>query len=67
LSALVEAIGEAVGAEPRIERTDVPVGDVDATYADIARARDELGWSPEVPLREGLRRFVAWARTSATT
>ncbi|MBI5657237.1 MAG: NAD-dependent epimerase/dehydratase family protein [Geobacter sp.] len=28
--------------------------------ADIARARDQLGWEPQVPLHEGLARTVAW-------
>jgi UDP-glucuronate 4-epimerase len=67
LHSLVGAIGEAVGAEPRIERADVPMGDVDATFADITRAGEELGWRPEVPLREGLRRFVDWAKAHSTT
>jgi nucleoside-diphosphate-sugar epimerase len=29
-------------------------------YADAARAREELGWAPEVPLAEGLARTIAW-------
>jgi nucleoside-diphosphate-sugar epimerase len=27
--------------------------------ADISRIRDELGWTPRVPLREGIERTVA--------
>jgi UDP-glucose 4-epimerase len=30
--------------------------------ADISRARERLGWKPEVDLEEGLRRLVAWWR-----
>lgn len=29
-------------------------------YADASRAREELGWTPEVTLAEGLRRTIAW-------
>lgn len=29
---------------------------------DSTRARQELGWAPEVPLEEGLRQTVAWYR-----
>ena len=29
---------------------------------DISRARTLLGWEPEVPLREGLKRTIAWYR-----
>jgi UDP-glucuronate 4-epimerase len=64
LRTLVRDLGEAAGAQPRIERTPVPLGDVDATFADIARARTELGWEPRVPLREGLDSVVAWVRSA---
>jgi UDP-glucuronate 4-epimerase len=35
---------------------------VPITYADVAKAERLLGYSPKVPIREGLRRFVAWYR-----
>jgi len=60
LKELVAAIGEASGREPVVEPAAVPLGDVEATYADVTRARDELGWGPTVTLREGLRSVVAW-------
>jgi UDP-glucuronate 4-epimerase len=62
LRGLVEAIAATAGVEPRIERVPVPLGDVEATYADIARAREELGWAPRVSLREGLDSVLAWVR-----
>ena len=31
--------------------------------ADISRARQRLGWKPEVDLEEGLRRLVDWWRS----
>lgn len=62
LTTLVHAIGEAAGVEPVVQRAARPLGDVDATFADIARARDELGWSPETGLRDGLASVVRWVR-----
>jgi UDP-glucuronate 4-epimerase len=62
LRGLVAAIGETAATELVIERAPVPLGDVDATFADIDRARTELGWSPQVPLREGLRDVLSWVR-----
>jgi UDP-glucuronate 4-epimerase len=62
LEALVLAIGEASGCAPRVERAAVPLGDVEATYADTGRARAELGWEPKVKLPEGLRSVVAWVK-----
>ena len=39
-------------------------GDVRESAADIAAAREVLGWSPEVALAEGLAETVRWARKS---
>ncbi len=64
LNELVSALGEATGVAPKVERAPVPPGDVEATFADIGRARAELGWSPRVPLREGLRTVVDWVRAN---
>jgi len=36
----------------------LPVDDPQVRQPDIARARDILGWEPEVDLREGLRRTI---------
>jgi UDP-glucuronate 4-epimerase len=62
LRTLVSAIGDAAGVDPIVEAAPVPLGDVDATFADIERARTELGWEPRVTLREGLRSVLAWVR-----
>jgi UDP-glucuronate 4-epimerase len=62
LVALIRALGEEAGVDPSVERAPVPLGDVDATFADITRARAELGWEPRVGLRDGLKSVVAWVR-----
>jgi len=62
LAELVEAIGRAVGVEPQLDRQPMQPGDVVVTYADVTRARAELGYEPATPLDEGLERFVAWYR-----
>ena len=38
-------------------------GDLIRTFADIKETQADLGWSPSVPLREGLRRFIAWYKS----
>jgi UDP-glucuronate 4-epimerase len=59
---LVDRLENALGV--RAVRVAAPAqpGDVPATYADITRARDILGWEPRVGLDEGLARFGAWIR-----
>ncbi len=40
-------------------------GEVFKVYLDATRAQEELGWTPQVPLQEGLRRTVAYFREQA--
>jgi len=38
------------------------VGDIRHCFADISRARDVLGYAPEIPLEEGLLELAGWLR-----
>jgi UDP-glucuronate 4-epimerase len=60
LDALIHAIGEAAGRAPILEHLPLQNGDVPRTHADVSRARAALGWSPQVSLAEGLRRYADW-------
>jgi len=62
LADLVTWIGEELGVEPKIERHPDQPGDVPITYADVSKAGEMLGYAPKVPIREGLKRYVAWYR-----
>jgi len=62
LADLVTAIGRACGVEPVLERLPMQPGDVLVTYADVSKARAELGYDPRTELADGLARFVAWYR-----
>ena len=60
LKDLIHWIAEELAVSPRIEYLPTQPGDVPITYADVSKAARLLGYSPKVPIREGLRRFVAW-------
>lgn len=60
LDELIDALGEALGRRPVIQRLPEQPGDVPATFADISKARDRLGYDPSTPLKLGLERFAAW-------
>jgi UDP-glucuronate 4-epimerase len=60
LSALVAQLEKAIGKPAILDRRPAQLGDVERTYADLTRARAELGYEPKVSLEEGLSRFVAW-------
>jgi UDP-glucuronate 4-epimerase len=60
LKDLIHWIAEELAVEPRIDYLPAQPGDVPITYADVSKAARLLGYSPKVPIREGLRRFVSW-------
>lgn len=62
LSDLVRWLAEELAVTPRIEYLPDQPGDVPITYADVSKAARMLGYSPKVPIREGLKRFVEWYR-----
>ncbi len=64
LKDLVHWIAEELAVEPRIDYLPAQPGDVPITYADVSKAARLLGYSPKVPIREGLKRFVAWYRAT---
>jgi dTDP-glucose 4,6-dehydratase len=55
---LAEIIKELTGSSSEIVFEALPVDDPKQRQPDISLARKLLGWSPEVPLREGLRRTI---------
>jgi UDP-glucuronate 4-epimerase len=59
---LIRWLAEELAVEAGIEYFATQPGDVPITYADVSKAARLLGYSPKVPIREGLRRFVAWYR-----
>ncbi len=63
LKELVELIGEAMGKKPVIDWQPAQPGDVPITYADVSRSNEKLGYDPQVPIAEGIKRFVAWYLT----
>ena len=65
LADLIEWIAAELAVEPRIEYLPDQPGDVPITYADVSKAERLLGYSPKVPIREGLKRFVAWYTAQA--
>ena len=59
---LIRQIEEACGRPAIIEQVGDQPGDVPRTFADITRARSELGYDPQTPVAEGIPKFVAWLK-----
>ncbi|HRC86635.1 MAG TPA: epimerase, partial [Thermoanaerobaculia bacterium] len=56
----VAILAAELAVTPSIQYLPMQPGDVPITYADVGKAASLLGYSPKVPIREGLRRYVAW-------
>ena len=56
---LAEAVLAATGSSSEIVFEALPVDDPQVRQPDITRARQLLGWEPEIELDEGLRRMLA--------
>jgi dTDP-glucose 4,6-dehydratase len=55
---MAEAIVEVTESRSEIVFEALPIDDPKVRQPDIARARDLLGWEPEVELRDGLRKTL---------
>jgi UDP-glucose 4-epimerase len=61
LVTLAGYIGEALGVTPDITIAPSRVGEVTHYVANIGKARALLSYNPQISLREGIHRAVAWA------
>jgi nucleoside-diphosphate-sugar epimerase len=64
IAAVAQLVLDLMGNPIRAELGKLPYrpGETWEFYCDNRRAREVLGWTPRVPLEEGLRRTIAWFR-----
>ncbi len=60
LNELIEMIENGLGKKSTRRNLKFSMADMDATWADISKARRLLGWRPEVNLSEGISRTIEW-------
>ena len=65
LADLVALLERATGVRAKRKVLPPQPGDVPVTFADISRARAEIGYDPKTPVEEGVKRFVRWYRDMA--
>lgn len=63
VGAFAELVLRVTGSSSRIEYRPLPKDDPTRRRPVIDRARERLGWEPEVPVAEGVSRMVAWLRS----
>ena len=60
---LAELVIELTGTKSEIVQRELPVDDPKVRRPDISRAREMLGWEPQVSLREGVSRTIEYFRS----
>lgn len=60
LNRLVQTIESQVGKKAILNQLPMQKGDVTATYADISKAKRELGYNPRYDFENGIKEFVKW-------
>lgn len=62
LSELLAVFEKVIGVQAQVKERPSHKASVENTYADIAKAKQLLGWEPEVSIEDGIARLVAWVR-----
>lgn len=58
----IACLEDALGLKAKMNFLPMQAGDVPATFADIAKSTELLGYLPKVSIEEGIPRFVRWYR-----
>ena len=64
LSRLIELLESALGKQAIVDRQPLQPGDVPVTCADVAKARERLGYNPRVKIEQGIPLFIDWFRAA---
>ena len=60
INTLVHKIEEIVGKKAQLKYLPAHPADMNASWADVHKARELLGWQPQVSLEEGIPNLIDW-------
>ena len=63
LAELIKLVEDACGKKASIEVVGDQPGDVPRTFADVTKAQSLLGYSPQTPIAEGVKKYVEWFKS----
>ncbi len=62
---MIRHLEDALSLKAQLRLLPNQAGDMEITYADIARARRMIGYAPQKPFKEGIRLFADWFQHNA--
>jgi nucleoside-diphosphate-sugar epimerase len=60
INSLVGKIESALGKKAKVKYYPAHPADMSASWADVSKAREMLGWEPKISLSEGIKRAIDW-------
>ena len=63
LNRYIEVLENELGRKAEKELLPLQPGDVEATYANVDRLVQDMGYQPRTTIEEGIKNFVAWYKT----
>src|SRR3954451_14252068 len=65
INELAQLILHLVGSDVEIVHKPTRAGEVERNFARATRAKEVLGWAPELSLRDGMRTTIEWFRSQS--
>jgi UDP-glucuronate 4-epimerase len=60
INELVEIVEELTGKKANVQYGPPNLADVSMNHADVTKAKNLLGWNPQVKLRDGIKNLIDW-------
>lgn len=60
INELVEIVEELTGKTADVQYGPPNLADVSMNHADVTKAKNMLGWNPQVDLRDGIKNLIDW-------
>jgi UDP-glucuronate 4-epimerase len=65
LKKMIELMEQHAGKKAKLELQDKVKADMDVTWADISKAKQLLGWQPQVSFEQGIQQLMLWHQQQA--
>ncbi len=60
INELVELVEELTGKQATVQYGPPNLADMFTNWADVTKAREMLGWNPQVNMRDGIKNLIDW-------
>jgi nucleoside-diphosphate-sugar epimerase len=60
INGLVELVEDLTGKKANVQYGPPNLADMFTNWADVSKAREVLGWNPQITMREGIKRTIDW-------